>query len=244
MSQTSLWLVGVGAAAGGFVSGVSGFAYGLVALSLWSWQLEPSLLAPLVMFGSLVAQGLSWRSLGHELDWRPAWPFLVGGLAGIPIGVSLVGHIEPRLFRLAIGTVLVIYPLVMLTVASRVQAKDGGPATETAIGFVGGVLGGLAGLCGAVPALWATLCGWGKQRQRNVFQIFNSAMGAATLVALALVGKVDCEALGLFAVILPATLVPALLGTRVYRGISPQRFRQVVLGLLFLSGVMQLWGAL
>lgn len=244
MSHSSLWLVGAGAAAGGFVSGVSGFAYGLVALSLWSWQLDPSLLAPLVMFGSLVAQGLSWRSLGHQLEWRPAWPFLVGGFAGVPIGVALVGHIEPRLFRLAVGSVLVIYPVVMLTLASRVQVKDGGPATESAIGFVGGVLGGLAGLCGAVPALWATLCGWSKERQRNVFQIFNSAMGAATLAALAVSGKVDAEALSLFAVILPATLVPVLIGTRIYRGISPAGFRRVVLGLLLLSGTVQVWGAL
>ena len=43
--------------------------------------------------------------------------------------------------------------------------------------------------------------------------------------------------LPLFAIVAPAMLIPSLLGSRLYIGISEARFRQVVLGLLCLSGL-------
>jgi uncharacterized membrane protein YfcA len=43
---------------------------------------------------------------------------------------------------------------------------------------------------------------------------------------------------------LPATLIGAWLGARTYRALSDQDFRDVVLGLLFLSGVCLVWSSL
>jgi len=49
-----------------------------------------------------------------------------------------------------------------------------GRTADGAIGFAGGILGrGLAGLSGALPTVWATLRGWGKDERRGVFQAFN-----------------------------------------------------------------------
>jgi uncharacterized protein len=39
-------------------------------------------------------------------------------------------------------------------------------------------------------------------------------------------------------------VIPSLLGTRVYLGLSQARFRQIVLALLTLSGAAMLWKAL
>ena len=50
-------------------------------------------------------------------------------------------------------------------------------------------------------------------------------------------GIVTRDMLPLFAIVAPAMLVPTLLGTRMYIGISEARFRQIVLGLLTVSGV-------
>jgi uncharacterized membrane protein YfcA len=40
--------------------------------------------------------------------------------------------------------------------------------------------------------------------------------------------------------VVPAMLVPTLLGAKLYHGISEARFRQIVLGMLTLSGVAML----
>ena len=62
------------------------------------------------------------------------------------------------------------------------------------------------------------------------------------LSALAALGPVVGIAFGLplLAIVVPAMLVPTLLGARLYHGISEARFRQIVLGMLTLSGVAML----
>lgn len=244
MTAASLALVGAGAVAGAFVSGVSGFAYGLVALSLWSWQVEPGLLAPMVVFGSLVAQMFAVRSLGHGLDWRAAVPLVVGGTIGVPVGVALLGHVNLPMFRGVVGILLLTYALTAAFASGSARPGGGSRAAEGAVGFVSGIMGGLSGLNGSIVALWATLRGWGKEHQRGIFQVHNTAMAVVAMVALLAAGKVGDEALALFAVILPATVLPAWLGTRLYRGLGGAGFRRIVLGLLLLSGVAQLLSAL
>jgi hypothetical protein len=48
----------------------------------------------------------------------------------------------------------------------------------------------------------------------------------------------------MFAVVAPAMLIPTLLGTRLYIGISEVTFRRVVLGLLTCSGLTLLASSL
>ena len=53
------FIIALGAAAAGFVQGLSGFAFGMVAMSFWAWVLEPRDAAVLTVFGSLLGQVLS-----------------------------------------------------------------------------------------------------------------------------------------------------------------------------------------
>ena len=103
-------------------------------------------------------------------------------------------------------------------------------------GMAGGVMGGLGGFTGVLPTLWCTLRGLDKDVQRAIIQNFNLAMLLVTFVTYLATGLVTREALPLLAIVVPAMLVPVLLGARLYHGISDARFRQIVLGLLTLSG--------
>ena len=51
MDQVYL-IVALGAVAAGFVQGLSGFAFGMVAMSFWAWVLEPRLAAALAAVGA------------------------------------------------------------------------------------------------------------------------------------------------------------------------------------------------
>ena len=85
--------------------------------------------------------------------------------------------------------------------------------------------------------LWCTLRGYPKDTQRIVIQNFNLSMLMVTMGTYLATGIVTRDMLPLFAIVAPAMLVPTLLGTRMYIGISEARFRQIVLGLLTVSGV-------
>jgi uncharacterized membrane protein YfcA len=106
------------------------------------------------------------------------------------------------------------------------------------------VIGGLAGLSGALPTLWASVRGWGKDERRGVFQTFNWIVLSAALCLQAGTGLITGQVVRLALLALPATLFGAWLGARTYRMLSDRNFHDVVLGLLFLSGVGLVWSNL
>lgn len=57
--ETTLIVVVAGAMCAGFVQGVSGFAFGMVAMSFWAWVLEPQVAAALAVCCSLAGQILA-----------------------------------------------------------------------------------------------------------------------------------------------------------------------------------------
>lgn len=103
------------------------------------------------------------------------------------------------------------------------------------------MLGGLAGLSGPLPTVWATLRGWSKDERRGVFQVFNLAVLTATVASHAVSGLLTAEVGRLAFAALPGTFVGAWLGARTYRRLSDQRFHEVVLGLLGISGLTLVW---
>jgi hypothetical protein len=99
-------------------------------------------------------------------------------------------------------------------------------------------MGGLGGLTGPAPILWATLRGWDRHAQRGVFQVFNITMQSLTMVVYFVSGTMPPGVLPLFAVMVPAMLIPTTAGFLLYRRVSDLAFRRVVLGLLTLSGAV------
>ncbi|HEY5307872.1 MAG TPA: sulfite exporter TauE/SafE family protein, partial [Casimicrobiaceae bacterium] len=72
---------------------------------------------------------------------------------------------------------------------------------------------------------------------------FNWTILTASLVLQAGAGFVGTEVLWLAALAFPATLLGAWIGARTYHALSDQNFRDVVLGLLFLSGIGLVWSS-
>jgi uncharacterized membrane protein YfcA len=236
MTIGAILAVLVGTVGAAFVSGLSGFAFGMIALSVWAWVLEPRLLSPMVVFGSLLAQLVSLGAIRRGHRWGRLLPFLIGGIAGVPLGVRLLDVVDLRWFRGLTGVVLIVYCAGMLLARNVPPIRHGGRAADTIAGLIGGVMGGLAGLTGPVPTLWCTLRRWDKDVQRSVFQSFNLTMHAITLVSYGFAGMLTTEVGWMFALMLPAILVPTWLGARLYQRVGEAAFRRVVLGLLLLSG--------
>jgi uncharacterized membrane protein YfcA len=101
----------------------------------------------------------------------------------------------------------------------------------------------MAGLSGPIPILWASVRGWGKDERRGVFQTFNWTVLSAALCVQAGTGFITREIMWLALLVLPATVGGAWLGARTYHALSDGNFRDVVLGLLFLSGVALVWNS-
>lgn len=239
----ALLVIAVGAALAGFAQGVSGFAFALVSLSIWAWGVDPRLAVVLSVFGSLVGQLVTLPFVWRGFSVKAALPFIIGGLVGVPIGAQLVGAADPNLFKFGLGLFLVAYCPLMLLLKPDLKFAWGGWVADTAIGWVGGVLGGMAAISGPVPTLWTTLRGWSKDEQRGVLQGFNIAMHAATLTVYLIAGTIQPEMLGPLA-LTGVVLVPfAVAGVLVFKRLTTIGFRRLVLIVLTASGLVLIWGA-
>jgi len=230
--------VALGAAVGGFVQGLSGFAFGLTAMAIWAWSVEPVLAGPLVAFGTLFGQILSIGTVRRGLDAGLIWPFVAGGILGVPLGVALLPHLDQLAFKLSVGVLLLLWCPAMLVARDIPRITGGGRLADAIVGWIGGIMCGIAGLNGPAPTLWTTLRGWERDRQRAVFQTFSLVTQTLTIAAYLATGIIQAGTAWLFAVIVPAMLIPTLLGARLYRSFTDTGFRRVVLGLLGLSGAV------
>ena len=230
------------AALAGFVQGLSGFGFGLTAMTLWAWTLEPRLAAPLAVFGALTGQVIAAVSVRRGFDMKRLAPFIAGGLLGVPLGIFILPRLDIPLFKGLLGLLLVVMcPLMAL--APRFPHVRGSRLGDALAGLSGGAMGGLGGFTGVVPTLWCTLRGFDKDAQRAVIQNFNLTMLVVSFGGYLATGLVTRDMVPLLAIVAPAMLIPSLLGARLYARISDTGFRQVVLGLLTLSGVALLAAA-
>jgi hypothetical protein len=104
-----LTLFVLAAFAGGFVSGFSGFAMGLVVSGVWLHIITPIQTAALIAGYGLLTQGYGILKLRQALDWQKIWPLSLGTTIGIPIGVVLLSHLNPAYLRFGVGILLVLY---------------------------------------------------------------------------------------------------------------------------------------
>jgi len=244
MPAAAYALLFAGAFAGGFVAGLTGFGSAIMALGIWLYVLPPSLAVPLVLICSVVAQTSTLPSMWKSFDLTLVWPFLIGGLIGVPLGTMMVAHADPGIFKLAIGALLLVFPVALHFNRDLPAVRFGGRAADGVVGFAGGILGGLAGLSGPLPILWASIRGWNKDERRTIFQIFNWAVLVLALCLQAASGLIEPRAIWLALIALPATVLGAAIGARAYHAMNDRNFTDVVLALLFLSGLGLVWNSI
>ena len=243
MDSTLIIVVALGAAMAGFVQGLSGFGFGLTAMALWAWTLEPMLAAALSVFGSLTGQVIAAVTVRRGFNLARLAPFLLGGLAGLPLGIYLLPRLDVLVFKAVLGTLLVTWCPLLLASNRLPRIERGGRVADGVAGALGGVMGGLGGFTGVAPTLWCTLRGYDKDTQRAVIQNFNLSILSVTFLSYVASGLVTRNMLPLFGIVAPAMLIPSLLGARLYIGISEATFRTIVLGLLTASGLALLVAA-
>ena len=139
---------------------------------------------------------------------------------------------------------LVVCCSAMLATAKLPTVTHGGKVADAGIGLLGGVMAPLSGFSGLAPALWATLRGYTKDEHRAVLQNFNLVVLLATFASFVCTGRARAEHLPQMAVVAGSLIVPSLYGSKIYVGMSPTAFRNVVLWLLVLAGVTMLAAAL
>ena len=228
-------LVAIGALLGGIASGLTGFGFGLTSLPLWAHAIAPAVASPLVIACSVVGQIQTLPQIWHALDFRRLAPYVILGVVGVPVGVMLLPHLSPAAFRIALGTLVVVACgiLLWLRIATRRESTRAGDA---AVGLAGGVLGGIMGLSGILPTLWAELHGWGKDERRAIFQGYNLSILTLALAGHLVAGTFTEAVVRLLLFAIPAAMLGVWIGRKLYDRVDGRRFSRIVLWLVFGAG--------
>ncbi len=230
----------VGALLASVVAGSSGFAFGLIGSAIWLHVLPPDRVVPLVVICSMLLNlAMVWR-LRQELKPKLLWPFLAGAMVGVPIGVASLKHMDPELLRRGVGALLLFYSVYMLrrpTMPVVRLSPVGGRIADSAVGLLGGFMGGSTSLNGLFPTIWCGLRGWNKSEQRGVFQPYILIVHAVTLFWLGGVGGLDMRTGRDVLLCIPALVVGGWWGFRLFHRVSDDGFRKMILVLFLISGL-------
>lgn len=243
--QFLIWLV-AGAAAGGFINGLAGFGTALFALGFWLNIMPPQQAVAIVLIMSVTSglQGVYLVRQAIAAERLRLMRFLVPALIGVPLGITLLGFVEAGTLKLVIGAFLLLYGAFFVARRSLPVFEPRTPIGDIVIGHLGGILGGAASLSGALPTMWCALRPWTKAEQRAVLQPFNVAVLGASAAILATKGVYDTETFMLILIALPTTMISAQLGIAVYKRLEDERFKRLLIALMFLSGASLLLGEL
>lgn len=234
LTWEALAIIWLGGFVGGIATGAAGFAFAVVAASIWLHVLDPLHTTALIISVGLFVQGwLIWR-MRQSIELVRLWPFIPGCLLGLPIGVYLLKVMAFSLLKAGIGAFMVVYGLYAVF-APRLPYVQAGRWADGLVGFIAGVMGGIGGYSGVVPTMWTQLRGWPKDVARGVYQ---PIILIAQVGTLALIGSsaIDGSAIWLTAATLPAVLAGVLVGWAVYGRLDDRRFRQMLGLLLIASG--------
>jgi uncharacterized protein len=233
--EFAIFLLGTFVAA--LVTGLAGFAFGLVAAALWLYALTPIQTTALIVGYGLLVQGYAVWKLRHSLNVGRLVPLIAGSAIGIPCGILVLQWMPPTYLRATIGVLLILFSLYNLLRPPLPTMKQAGRAADTGAGFLNGVVGGATGLAGIVIVIWSSLRGWQRDEQRAAFQPTGVATFLMVIVALGGTGIVTAEIIKLFALGLPALAIGTWLGWSLYGKLDEAKFRKAVLVLLLLSGI-------
>ena len=225
---------------GAIVQGFSGFAFSAVAGAILLQVQPPSDAIPVLMICSLLIQGYVLFRLRAVISLRESLPYIVAGSAGVILATLVFSHIDPRLFRQMFGVCLMIYAAsIALRPRSALITDRDGSLSKTAVGFVGGFVGGLTAMPAVVLVMWGDIVGMPQLAQRAIIQPFIAAMQSVGLLSLWFtMPAATIDIVARLPLALPAMLAGAALGLFLFRKISEAGFRQIVSVLLFSSGVL------
>ena len=230
-----------GAFFAGIVQGATGFGSGIVLNAFWLHILEPSAAISLNIVSCLFVSALPIYKLRKTLDFSKLRSFVFFGVIGIPTGLLILTMTDPSIFKTTVGFILVIFSIWKFKSKDILINFKSNPTLDKFIGFISGILGGFAALGGILPTIWVSLQRLPKNTQRGTYEPFIFITSIAAVISFYFAGFLTLDIFYNFLKAFPALMLGSWIGIKIYALINEALFRHVILGLIFLAGLVLLF---
>jgi uncharacterized membrane protein YfcA len=221
-----------------FVMGLAGFGIGLVALAFLPFVMSPVVAIVLTTLYALVFSIVIVVPLRREIEPVRLMQLLIGTVVGTPLGVWGLAMLPPTVINRLIGIVLIVITAIEWR-RFRPRALTA-PGWGYGAGALAGVLGGAVGTPGPPVIVYAAAQAWSPRAVKANLLAFFIVNQAVILAGYWWANLLDAETLRLAAWLALPALVGVVAGVALFYRIDARRFRQVVYGVLFLSGIVLL----
>ncbi len=235
-----LLAVAVSVIAGTAAQSVVGFGFALLVVPIVSVVAGPQ--TAVVVMTSIgvpmtLANAVRWR---RDLERRSFLLVSAAAFAGMPLGVLVLTRADDRTLTLVVGMTVLAFTVALW----RGLQLPPGRTTELTAGALSGALATSVGTNGPplVVAFHAT--GMPPEPFRATLAAAFAVQGSVALATFWAAGLVDADVGRAWVVGVPAAVVGALAGDRVFARIDHARFRTAVLVMLAASGLLALASAI
>lgn len=233
MTTVQLVVVALAIFVAAFTQVIAGFGFALLAMPIMTLAVpvEQAVVVS-TLLGMVSTSWMGWH-LRAAVDRPIAKRLTLAAFAGMPLGLWILNVVSDKALRLTLGIAVLIATGLLIR---RINLAHVGPTLDIGMGFISGVLNTSLSTNG--PPLVFDL--QARQLEPTEFRATISAVFAlSNVVGLALFiadGKITTEGLHAALVAIPAWVVGQGLGWPVRRHIQGERFRVMVLVLLFFAG--------
>jgi len=225
-------------AAAGFLQGLTGFGFVLIALPLLHFLIPLKTIIPLVCLLALCVSFVLAIQLRRHVNYKDIALLLTGTIPGVPLGVYLLKQVPAQYLSLALGALMIAFTLHQAL--ARPVCRPLGKGCAPAAGFLSGLLSGSIGAGGPPVIIYSTLCPWDKHRSKGTLATYFLISGMVVSGTHAASGLTTAEVVHLFLISLPALAVGILGGTFAYGRISDKGARRLALYLVLALGCLMI----
>ena len=233
---TLLIVGGLAVLLAGFLRGLTGFGFALVAVPIVSTLVEPQIVVPMILIHGTVTSIPLLIHARHEMQPLHIWPLMAGSIIGAPFGSYLLLVLDADILRLLIGIVAFGFAVLFAIGFSHKIAHE--RIAFVPVGFLSGLLNGSSSLAGPPVILFFANQGIPPMVFRaNILALF-FATNIATISAFIIGGLFSTDAFLLSFVFGPSLIIGTTIGARYSRRVNVRLFRNIALTVVMGSGIV------
>jgi uncharacterized membrane protein YfcA len=214
----------------GLVRGFAGFGSAMIMMPALALFHGPQMAVPVALLLEVALALPFVPSVAKQIDWRRIGLLAGCGMLATPLGVWLL-HVVPEAAMRWVISLVILGFVAMLAFGWRCRGRPA-PWATALTGVASGALNGATGM-GGPPVVFYFLAGQDESSTVRASVVAHfAAIDLASLAIFALVGALDRPALLLALWMLPAYLVGAWLGARLFGLASEAFYRRLALILL------------
>ncbi len=221
---------------GSLVQACIGFGFSLVAAPLLTLFISPIKVVVIMTLLSLVNNLFVLNSTRESLRYKLILPLVTGSMVGLPIGVYILGHLEPKLLKALVGVVVIIFAVILTPGIKLPLSWSRYVLFPT--GLVSGVIHASTSLGG--PPVVVALAS--QKIEKNIFRATTTSlfllMNIGILPVMAWQGLLDWSTVKIALINLPALCLGTWIGMLLSHHVPEALFRRLVLIAVFWMGLM------